>query len=87
MPSRTPFAAFAVARTVVLPIFATTAPCDCKANLPVSNERVLSVPEIAPLTEMASAMVIPFVSAPFIYGATDFCEHKVGSQLETSQTF
>ncbi|MFM8521954.1 MAG: hypothetical protein ACKOBK_07615, partial [Acidimicrobiaceae bacterium] len=50
-------------------------------------DRVLSVPEIAPLTEMASAMVIPFVPAPFIYGATDFCEHKVGSQLETSQTF
>jgi hypothetical protein len=26
---------------------------------------VLSVPEIGPLTEMASAMIFPFVSVPF----------------------
>ncbi len=86
MPSRTPFAAFAVARTVVLPIRATTAPCDCKANLPVSNDRVLSVPETAPLTEMASAMIFPFVSAPLFCGLANFCaEQIVGSQLETSR--
>ena len=34
-----------------------TAPLESPANLPVSNERVLSVPEIGPDTEMASAIV------------------------------
>ena len=34
-----------------------TAPCDCRASLPVSKVRVLSVPETGPLTRMASAMV------------------------------
>src|SRR5205807_10137479 len=33
------------------------APCDWGANLPVSNDSVLSVPEIGPDTEMASAML------------------------------
>jgi hypothetical protein len=50
MPSRTPWAALAVARTVVPPMQATTAPCDWGANLPVSNERVASVPEMAAAT-------------------------------------
>ena len=58
MPSRTPFAALAVTSTVVFPIVATTAPCDCSASFPVSNRRVLSEPLTAPDTEMASAMCI-----------------------------
>src|SRR5689334_20622688 len=57
MPSRTPFAALAVASTAVVPIVASTAPCDCWASLPVSNEMVLSVPEMAPLTRIASVML------------------------------
>ncbi len=56
MPSRTPRAAFAVARMIVPPIEATTAPCDCWASLPVSNERVLSVPDTGPDTRIASAI-------------------------------
>src|SRR3954465_8514204 len=56
IPSRTPLAALAVARTVVRPIEATTAPIDCWASRPVSNERVLSVPATGPDTRLASAM-------------------------------
>jgi len=58
MPSRTPFAAFAVTSTAVFPMVATTAPWDCSASFPVSNRRVLSVPLTAPDTEMASAMCV-----------------------------
>ncbi len=56
MPSRTDFALLAVVRTFVPAMVATTAPIDCGANLPVSKVSVLSVPEMGPDTEMASAM-------------------------------
>ena len=46
MPSRTSFAALAVTRTIGVADAATTAPWDCGASLPVSNDRVLSVPLI-----------------------------------------
>src|SRR5258706_4058654 len=62
MPSRTPLAALAVARTVVRPIVATTAPWDCWASLPVSNERVRSVPLIGAATRMASAIGNSFMA-------------------------
>src|SRR5215510_10852343 len=58
MPSRTLVAAFAVTNTLVSPMRAMTAPCDCWASFPVSNERDLSVPLIGPDTEMASAMTL-----------------------------
>src|SRR5687768_16529185 len=61
MPSRTDLAATAVSRTMVSPMRATTAPSACRASLPVSKERVLSVPETAPETAMASAMCAPFL--------------------------
>src|SRR3954469_3862415 len=41
---------------MVSPSLATTAPCDCGASLPVSKDRVLSVPVTGPETEMASAI-------------------------------
>ena len=56
IPSRTPLSALAVTSTIVSPMRATTAPCDCGASLPVSKDRVLSVPLIGPDTEMASAI-------------------------------
>ena len=56
-PSRGLLDAVAVTKTCVEPILAVTAPLESPANLPVSNERVLSVPEIGPDTEMASAIV------------------------------
>src|SRR5438270_11186072 len=59
MPSRTPWDALAVTNTVVSPMRPTTAPCDWGASLPVSNDSVLSVPEMGPDTEMASAMCTP----------------------------
>ena len=59
MPSRTPLAALAVTSASVPPILATTAPWLWKASLPVSNERVLSVPLMGPETMMASAMFVP----------------------------
>src|SRR5688500_6037868 len=65
MPSRTDFAAVAVSSAIVSPIRATTAPSAWRASLPVSKERVLSVPETAPETAMASA-----TCAPFRVGAT-----------------
>src|SRR6056297_128199 len=55
MPSRTLLAALAVVSTFVPPMDATTAPIDCGANLPVSKESVLSVPDTGPDTEMGSA--------------------------------
>ena len=58
MPSRMPLAALAVTRASVPAILATTAPWLWKASLPVSNERVLSVPVIGPDTVMASAMFV-----------------------------
>src|SRR5256885_6870012 len=61
MPSRTPWDALAVTRTMVSPMRPTTAPWDCGASLPVSNDSVLSVPEIGPDTEMASAMLLSSV--------------------------
>src|SRR4051812_37124554 len=62
IPSRTCGAALAVTNTTVSPTRATTAPWDCGASLPVSNDSVLSVPEIGPDTEMASAMCTPLQS-------------------------
>ena len=59
MPSRMPLAAFAVTSASVPAILATTAPWLWKASLPVSNERVLSVPLMGPETMMASAMFVP----------------------------
>jgi hypothetical protein len=56
-PSRGLLEAVAVTKTCVEPIFAVTAPFESPANLPVSNEMVLSVPEIGPDTDMASAMI------------------------------
>ena len=55
MPGRMSLAALAVARTVVSPIEATTAPWLCGASLPVSNESVRSVPDTGPRTRMGSA--------------------------------
>jgi hypothetical protein len=55
-PSRGLLDAVAVTRTCVDPILAVTAPFERPASLPVSNEMVLSVPEIGPDTEMASAI-------------------------------
>jgi hypothetical protein len=37
-----------------------TAPCDCVASFPVSNEMVFSEPEIGADTRIASAMGTPF---------------------------
>ena len=65
MPGLTSLAALAVAKTVVRPMEAITAPWDCWASLPVSNVRVLSVPETAPDTRMASAIRAPFKSGAF----------------------
>ena len=66
IPSRTPLAALAVARTMVSPIAATTAPCDCWASLPVSNDEGLVGPADGPRHGMASAMVWhPSSDAPF----------------------
>src|SRR5438270_1475799 len=62
IPSRTPWDALAVTRTIVSPMRLTTAPWDWGASLPVSNDSVLSVPEIGPDTEMASAMCTPLQS-------------------------
>src|SRR3954452_10874562 len=62
MPSRTPWDALAVTRTMVSPMRPTTAPWDWGASLPVSNDSDLSVPEIGPDTEMASAMLSPLWS-------------------------
>ena len=56
VPGRTSLAALAVASTVVRPRVATTAPWLCWASLPVSKDRVLSVPVRVPDTRMASAM-------------------------------
>src|SRR5688500_4728818 len=61
MPSRTFFSALAVTRTTVSPIRPTMAPCDCGARTPVSKDRVLSVPLIGPDTEVASAVLTPYV--------------------------
>src|SRR5437870_7704977 len=58
MPSRTPVAALAVTRTMVLPRRPTTAPWDCVASFPVSNVSCLSLPLTGADTEMASAMVL-----------------------------
>ena len=59
MPSRTPRAALAVTRTVVPSIDARTAPCDCVASFPVSNDMVFSEPVTCVETRMASAMGTP----------------------------
>ena len=48
VPSRTLRAAVAVTRTIVSPIRATTAPSAWQASLPVSNDRVRSVPVSGP---------------------------------------
>src|SRR6478672_8773315 len=61
MPSRTPLAALAVTRTMVSPMRPTTAPCDCGARTPVSNERVLSVPLIGPEMVTGFATVAPLL--------------------------
>src|SRR4051794_30049817 len=61
MPSRTPLAALAVTRTMVSPMRPTTAPCDCGASTPVSNERVLSEPLIGPETGTGFATVAPLL--------------------------
>ena len=61
IPSRMPLAALAVTRAAVPPMRAMTAPWDCCASLPVSNERVLSVPAMGPETLMASAMARSFL--------------------------
>src|SRR5205814_7292422 len=58
---RTRRSAFAVTSATVSPIRATTAPCDCGASLPVSNDSVLGVPLMGADTEMASAIVSPFL--------------------------
>src|SRR5438067_5157045 len=63
IPSRTPWDALAVTSTTVSPMRLTTAPWDCGASLPVSNDRVLPVPEMGPDTEMASAMCTPLAAA------------------------
>src|SRR4051812_35847861 len=60
IPSRTPWDALAVTSTTVSPMRLTTAPWDWGASFPVSNDRVLSVPEMGPDTEMASAMCTPY---------------------------
>src|SRR5207244_5816482 len=59
IPSRTRRSAFAVTSATVSPMRATTAPCDCGASLPVSNDSVLDVPLMGADTEMASAIVSP----------------------------
>src|SRR5438132_5208709 len=64
IPSRIEVAALAVTNTTVLPSWATTAPWDCRASLPVSKDRVLSVPVMGPDTETASAIVLSSSRAP-----------------------
>ena len=65
-PSRTLREAVAVARSMVSPIRATTAPSASWASLPASKERVFSVPLTAAETEMASAMIVSLL----VVGAT-----------------
>ena len=65
IPSRTLESALAVASTTVSPSRATTAPCDCWARRPVSNDSVFDVPLTGAETLMDVGVLAAMWLAPF----------------------